>query len=307
MNNAIASKGYANPNYEYESKFILRSKKALQKLLGENSTEKGIIQRLPNLCPEFLKAAECGYAKKITKDYIYSRPVSWYIDDKNFLLDEQDITLRTRFAKKTSKKIDPSFKQHCIKGNAAKFNGPGGSKRLEDEVLADSMLFSTSYFTNEETKLLINGIKDETLGLHFATDVKRKALCAIVNVDGNDMGFEISFDINTYIAPDIKTMTTLPFYKQIEVEIEYIHPYDSDGNLTPLAKKLGLGPATEEEVEMGTTIITEQVLDIADDVKVIMTPETISKGQRGFIEKKAQNKDHFVLLSNPDAPIIMAR
>lgn len=198
--------------------------------------------------------------------------------------------------------------QHCVKGHATEFNGnSGAAPRHEDEVLNDQRTFLRESFNDPTTLALLQGDHVNNLGLHFETDVPRNFIGYTVEINGKKAVFEIAFDEISYRKPvnkdGHKALET--FFNQNEVETEYFHPIRDDGHPTRTAKKMGLQPLNNDEINDGMEKTIEQLSLCAEKNKIDITPEKASKAQRGFFELNSQGGGIFVPQSHQDIELYL--
>jgi hypothetical protein len=199
------------------------------------------------------------------------------------------------------------YVQHCVKGHAGKTNAVGASYRHEDEILNNRTILLASYFNDQTTLDIIKGNQINNIGLHFGTDVSRFFLGYQVVINGKRAIYEIAFDDIKYEAPEVigSTRKNIEFFMQNEIEIEYMHPVNDNGDLSRTAKLMGLNPFTASEIDQGMEIAAESVQELAKKLNIEMTPEKASKGERGFFELKSQGAGIFIPQDSKDAKIYL--
>lgn len=219
---------------------------------------------------KFYRASEYDHALK-------TLPQTWYLNTKDQALKGTD-NLRVRF----TPYLDKYF-ELAVKGKAAKFNGPGGLLRHEDEIHSGFLQLDPRAFTDPVSREIVNPLVDQTIHFFHLTSVTRYLVGIEDEVNGQKGMSEIAFDIIRYQHhtdhPDEPLRT---FFRLCQNEREYLNP-NSDLH-RPFCQEMGYEMMQPEEIERLLDQSSKIVRTAAQDLGIDMEPCPYSKGQIGFAE-----------------------
>jgi len=262
---------YPDERTEIEDKYNVDCPEELDRIL-KIFIERGLASQ------EFCDKDTRPYHEKVQGFILSSTPVSWYLDDRNLSLNKHGVNARSRIA------AAAGIYETAIKGNPRGFNGEGGAIRTEDEKSSSGFGFAVNDFQHPDSRALLSHIEGERLYLYLATQVHRQMIGVEIEHDGKRFLFEVAFDPIEYICQTdqgLKTFATVP-----QIEIEYFNPGIESHK--DLAQALGLEPQTEKDIEQAMGQLDKILHDIAKELDIALSPSTISKGEYGFKELRAQ-------------------
>lgn len=207
-----------------------------------------------------------------------SNPITWYADTAEQDLQEQGTNFRGRIAAFSAK----LWFQLAVKGDAQKFNGPGGLARHEDEITQIGRIhFNPASFSDPVSRRLLAVLNERDAHLYFSTDVERIHIPIIENSDGGRGVAEIAFDAIRYkVQTENPQEPLVTFHRLCQVETEYMNPR-SEAHYE-MGQQLGLRTLDEAHIEQVLQAATRRWMTVAEKLGIEVEASDPSKGCIGF-------------------------